>query len=416
MENLSLDAALVWRVFYGGEVSRGSLAKEFGVSLATVSRVADRLRRSGLIQESPVRVSPRGRPQAVLQVNRNLGLVLGIELDRDRVSAAVADMAGALLGYASVAHDLRQSYQTALWVTERVVREALAQASLDLSRICRVGVGHTGVLDYASGVVVSWDGSRQWLGVPLAEDLERRLGRPVTLDDRARAIALAQLRQHPEYAAFRDILHVHVGTGIGAAFFHDQRLMRGATWAAGELGHLVVHPEGPRCRCGNRGCVEAFASIEAIIARARQAWATHPVSLLHRLAPEPGQIQLETVITAARLGDSVTLEILNTAAEALGTGIANAVKLLNPSLIVISGRLLHLAGQFLAGPVRERIRHSCFEPEARKMAIRFADFRLELGAVGCGLLAVEAELAHRLRRPPARSPEAACRARLWAEA
>ncbi len=136
--------------------------------------------------------------------------------------------------------------------------------------ISRIGVGLGGTLDVENGVCVEWEGVPHWRRVNLLNALRETFDTDITLDDRARAVALAQHLLWPENRRHRSAIYVQIGTGIGAGIFVDGRMLRGATLAGGEIGHIVIDRNGPLCACGRRGCVEAFASLGATMARVRQ--------------------------------------------------------------------------------------------------------------------------------------------------
>jgi N-acetylglucosamine repressor len=394
---------IFWQVFYRRETSRAGLAEDLGVSLPTVSRTVHRLLEQRLLVEAGATLSARGRHPGVLRVNPDLAFLLGLEIDRDRVAAAVTDLGGNPLGYASASCDARQSFQATMLSCRQAASTALEAAGLALEKIGRVGVGHTGTLDLETGMCLSWDGAPQWRQVALRASLQSLFSRPVTLDDRARALALAQHWSAPEHWRHRNILYVHVGTGIGAGIFMEGALVRGATKGAGEIGHLVIDPDGPVCRCGNRGCVEAFASTEAVLRQAREAVRTGSSAALSALAlGRPEAVDLEMLLTAARRQDPAANQLLSRAAAALGTGIANAIQVLNPSLVVLCGRFAHLARELVLEPVCDAVRRLCLKNVAKQLEIRLGAYRPDLGAVGCALLAAEQEARALLRRNPTR--------------
>ncbi|MGC8794542.1 MAG: ROK family protein [Bryobacteraceae bacterium] len=396
----ALEEAVFWSVFYGREVSRTALVAEFGVSPPTISRAVRRLLGRGLLSEAGATISARGRHPGLLRVNPHLALLLGLEIDRDRVRAAVTDFAGTPLGHATAACDARGSLQAALVACRQTAAQALEAAGVSLERIAHIGVGHTGTLDLESGVCLGWDGSPQWSHVPLRDQLRNLFGnKELTLDDRARAVALAQHLNMPAPSRRHSVLYVHAGTGIGAAIFVNGSLMRGATQGAGEIGHLVIDPDGPPCRCGNRGCVEAFASAEAVLRRVQERVQRGDSPLLAALCGDgPATLTLESLLAAARRGDPVAVDSLKEAGQALGIGIANAVQILNPSQVVLCGRFAYLARDFLFEPVCEQVRRLCLKNVSKALEVRLGFYRPDLGPVGCALLAAEQEASRLLRR------------------
>jgi N-acetylglucosamine repressor len=391
----NLEESLFWEIFYRQQVVRSELAQLFNVSAATISRSAGVLLAKKLIVETGATSSSRGRRPTLLQVNPELAYFAGVEIDRDRITAVVTDMAGNLLGRSATAASSRHPVRRTLRDCRAAVRIAVADANRRSCRLARIGVGHTGTLDVENGLCLDWEGVPHWRRVNLRDALRETFDLEITLDDRARAVALAQHLLWPEHRRHRSAIYVQIGSGIGAGIFVNGRMLRGATLAGGELGHTVIDRNGPLCTCGKHGCVEAFASLGAVIRRVRQAFEKGARTVLRAQVKSPSQLTLAMIVSAARQGDALTGAALTEAGEALGIGISNAVQLLNPSLVVLTGKLTTVAGDFLLDAVTRTVRSQSFEAASRGLEIRLAPFRKDAGPVGCALLAsmdVAAEL------------------------
>lgn len=394
----NLEESLFWEIFYRHEVVRADLARLFNVSAATISRSVSVLLSKKLAIEMGVANPYRGRHPALLCINPLLAYVAGLELDRDRVIAVITDLSGRLLGRGAVTAAPQNSVEKTLKDCRKALETALNDAGLEIGRLARIGVGHTGTLDVKNGICLDWERMPHWRGVRLLEALRAEFQIEVTLDDRARAIALALHLLMPEYRVHRSAIYVQIGTGIGAGIFVNGRMLRGATLAGGELGHIVIDRNGPLCSCGKRGCVEAFASIRATISRVRQALDAGAKTSLRQANSAPVELTAEAIISAARHGDEVSRAALLETSEALATGIANAAQLFNPSLVVLAGKFANAAHEILLEAVSLAVRAQCFETVSRGLEIRVAPFRKDVAPVGCALLAsidVAAELLQR---------------------
>ena len=378
---------MFWEIFYRRQAVRSELAHLFDVSAATISRSAGVLLRKKLILETSAARAPRGRRPTLLEVNPTLAHVAGIEIDRDRIIAVVTDLAGNRLGRGSVAAGVRNPVSRMLEDCRKALRIALADAGRSSRRISRVGVGHTGTLDVENGVCLDWGGVPHWRRVNLREALRQSLGMDVTLDDRARAVALAQHLLWPENRRHRSAIYVQIGSGIGAGIFVNGRMLRGAALAGGEIGHIVIDRNGPLCACGRRGCVEAFASLGATMARVRQGCERGAKTSLRSVVKSSAQLTIELVVSAAAQGDPLACAALSEAGQALGIGISNAVQLLNPSLVVLAGRFAGAAPDFLLDVVTRTVESQCFETISGGLEIRVARFRKDVAPIGCALLA-----------------------------
>ncbi|HLJ14993.1 MAG TPA: ROK family protein [Bryobacteraceae bacterium] len=399
----NLEEALFWEILYRHEAVRSELTRLFDVSTATISRSVGVLLSKRLVIETGATSAYRGRRPNLLQINPQLAYVAGIEIDRDRITAVVTDMLGNLLGRGAVEASPQNSVAKMLRDCRSALKTAVADAGLPMAQLARIGVGHTGMLDVENGICLNWEAVPHWRRVNLIEGLREALGKDVTLDDRARAIALALHLLWPEHRRHRSAIYVQIGTGIGAGIFVNGRMLRGATQAGGEIGHMAIERNGPICACGRRGCLEAFASLGATVARVRRALEAGEKTSLRDMVGPSSALTAEIIACAARQGDVLAKAALNETGEALGIGIVNAVQLLNPSLVVLAGKFANAAREFLLEAVTRAIRRQCFENVSRVLEIRVAPLRKDVGPVGCALLAsvdVAASLLQRALFPP----------------
>ena len=221
-------------------------------------------------------------------------------------------------------------------------------------------------------------------GVPLMEELGGRTGLGVTVENDANAAAWGEFR----FGAGKDVedlILVTLGTGVGGGVISHGVLLRGARGTGGELGHITVHPAGPRCGCGNRGCLEALASGTAVARRAGEVAEERPDSALGRLAAERTPTA-EQVLSLAREGEATSLDVLREAGTWLGIGLADFVNIFDPEVIAIGGGL-SAVGDLILEPAREELRLRSFSPSRDLVEIREATLGVESGMVGAAALA-----------------------------
>ena len=221
-------------------------------------------------------------------------------------------------------------------------------------------------------------------GIPLKDELEPRIGVPLTVENDANAAAWGEFR----FGARRDVDHlvlVTLGTGVGGGVISHDVLLRGAQGSGGELGHVTIHATGPRCACGNRGCLEALASGTAISRRARELASEMPGSALGRLAVER-KILGEDVTKLAREGDELALSVLEEAGRWLGIGLAGFVNIFNPEVIAVGGGVM-AAGELILESTREEVRLRARPPSRDLVEIMEATLGPESGVLGAAALA-----------------------------
>ena len=266
--------------------------------------------------------------------------------------------------------------------------EAAAAAVFD-DEVAAIGVGLAGLIDARSGVLLSAP-NLSWRGLGVSARLGARFGLPVTVDNDATAAAWGESRLGASRGA-DDSLFVGVGTGIGGGIVAGGRLVRGAHGLAGEIGHIIVEPDGPVCGCGNRGCWEQVASGLAIARAGGRAVAEEPDSTIARIAGgDPRRATGELVTEAAREGDAAAVAIVTAVARRLGEGIAGLVNALDPDVVVVGGGVGE-AGDLLMGPLRESYLTTVEGADVRPdVPILPAELGNDAGAIGAALLAMEA--------------------------
>jgi glucokinase len=314
-------------------------------------------------------------------------LVIGIDLGGTKIAAALVDGAGEI-----VAQDYRdtRAREGRDKVVARVLHSARAvieESGVQASQIAGIGIGAPGPIDVASGAVVAPPNLPGWERVPLKQLIEDNLAITTYLENDANAAALGEHR----FGSGRGVDHliyVVVGTGVGGGLILDGRLYHGASGMAGEIGHIVVKPDGPICSCGRRGCLEALTSGPSIAREARQRMREGTPTLIAELAEgDESRVTAKLVAQAAERGDKVAKRVLAEAMHYLGLGMASLVHTLNPELIVFGGGVANL-GERMFGPVREAIAELAFPEAARAVRVAPAQLGENAGVLGAAAVAL----------------------------
>ncbi|MFK0104411.1 ROK family protein [Streptomyces sp. NPDC091217] len=308
-----------------GSLSRAAVASRIGLTRAAVSTLVDELVRWGLLEElGPERPNRVGRPGSALAVSAHGPAGIGAEVGVDHLAVCAVDLRGEVRARA-VRHGTNRGRDPQPVVEEltALVRRVVADAERDGLWPAGLAVAVPGLVDRDGHTVVHAP-NLDWHDTDLGALLPA--GLPLTVDNEANFGALAELWLGD--ATPRDFLHVSAEIGIGAAVVVDGQLLRGRRGFAGELGHVPVHPDGPRCACGGRGCLEQYAGEEAVLRAAGLESREDAVGLLAQQAGEDN----EGVRRA-----------LHDAGTALGIALTGAVNLLDPESVVLGGALAGLA-------------------------------------------------------------------------
>lgn len=314
-------------------------------------------------------------------------LTVGVDIGGTKVEATLVDTEGRVI--ASCRRDSGAHLEVAAIVSElaRCVDELREQAGG--REIGAAGMGVAGQIDPDSGVVLDSPNLR-WHMVPIRELVQEALGMPVTVTNDVRAVTWGEWKCGAGKGV-SDLLCVFVGTGIGGGVITGGRLLTGSTGVAGEVGHTVIDPNGPPCRCGSQGCLEAHAGGWAIGLRAQQAVEAEPEagSVLMALAQgDSSAITAAMVSQAAHADDTLALRLVAETGEALGAGVASLVNLFNPRLVILGGGVIEGLPE-LIGTVVEGVQARALPSHRAEVDVVGAKLGRYSGTVGAALMARE---------------------------
>lgn len=321
------------RVRAAGLIPRVQVAKELGVSPASVTTITSELIDSGLIEEVTTArdgESVRGRPAVALGVRASAHRVAGMKISDREHTAVIVDFAGKLIADDAVPR--RPGPMTVaelLEAVESLLDRVCAKAGLARADLSAVGLGVPGYVDSLEGMVL-WSSVLTDRNVPVAAEAARRLGLPVWVDNDANLVALAE-QWFGAGRGLSDFAVVTIEHGVGMGFVMNHRLYRGTHRVGMELGHSKVQLDGALCRCGQRGCLEAYVADYALAREAATA-----LNWGHKDGQSIG-VLLESLYDHAKAGNATARSIFRRAGRFLAVGLSNVVNLFDPALIILSG-------------------------------------------------------------------------------
>lgn len=315
--------------------SRAELARVSGLSPSTVTAVASSLISEGYLLEDQASVAagtaPVGRPATGLRVNERAGRVVGIKVASDHLAATVLDLAATPLAAVSVERAPIRDPEAVARQFADLVHRCLADARVERDSLLGLGIGVPGSVNPRTGLV-SGSPLTDWGDLDLVTILQDHLDLPVHIDNDVNTLTIAEQlfgsgRGHPDFVV------VTLGLGIGMGIVVNGNLHHGARGGAGELGHVQAVVDGPTCWCGRRGCLEAVASEPALVREALTV---------------TGRLIKAADLGAAAVGDPAVAAILERAGRLVGRAIANAITILDPSRVIVSGEGVRLGEPYLA--------------------------------------------------------------------
>ncbi len=360
-----------------GSLSRSELARVTGLSRTTIVSIVDELDGRGMIvdHDSPPRRSP-GRPTRLVRLHPSAGAALGISVEREELRVALMDLSLNVLARRSADYELDTPAETVLEIATALADETLADPSTRRGELVGVVLGLPSPIDPVTGDVNPWI-MADW-DAPAARDrLAAHLGAPVTLENDANLEALAEVALGAGRGR-HTVVYVKISWGIGGAIAIDGRLHRGTLGYAGELGHIKVRDDGPRCRCGRVGCLGRLASGHVL-----------------RDLLEPargGPVTLRDIVELSAAGDTGVRRLLSDAGRDLGAGLAGLCLALNPDALIVGGELGGTESPLLAG-MREGLDRRALPVTAEATAVLPAEMGRDGGALGGASLVVRSPAA-----------------------
>jgi predicted NBD/HSP70 family sugar kinase len=335
------NAAITQALRERGTLSQAELARLTGLGKATVSRAVSELQRAGVVVDVGRSLAPAGgasgRPAAALTLNPESGACIGVQLGLKSIRAVLADVSHTVLASRVAPLDWDYSPGQALDATARLVEEVQREARSDPDLLIGVGMAMPSPVHPDTGRVIRSSAIGTWAGLRVNEMFEDRLKRPVFVENESRCAALAELTWGAA-KGLSSLVYVKTEGGVSGAIISGGKLRRGVSGGAGEFGHITYDPNGPLCRCGNRGCFEVFLSDGALLKPMQSTYGE--------------TFDMQELIERARSGDKGSRRILVDAAEILARCLATACNVLNPQAIVLAGSLLP-AGDLVMKPLRE---------------------------------------------------------------
>ena len=312
--------------------------------------------------------------------------VIGVDLGGTKISAGAVSRDGSRI--AGVRSIETQAELGAEGVVDRiigciegVILDATHETGAARKDFIGIGLGAPGPLDRENGIVVVAP-NLGWRDFPLRDRVMARLGLPATLDNDANCATVGEWWLGAARGG-RNVVGITIGTGIGGGLIINGELYHGSSDVAGEIGHTTIDVNGRHCKCGNYGCLEAYASGPAIATRAREALVREDTTsvLPSMVGNHLDKITAETVYKAAKQGDVLANELVRDTARYLGAGIATLLNVVNPDVVVVAGGVT-AAGEALFGPLRTEVRRRAFRPAVEACRIVPAELTGTAGIVG----------------------------------
>jgi len=366
-------------------ISRARIAAISGLNKSTVSSLVDDLLRRGLIRESGMNSTGKGRPATLLEINPDAGCIIGVQLGVDFVAVALTDFIGKIQWRQTIGTNPSEAKDQILAQTLSLVTEAIDACTKQQGNLLGLGLSAPGTVDIEQGELI-FAPNLQWQNVPLQKIFSEHTGLKTFVDNDANAAAFAE-HLFGATCGVKDFIFVFVGVGIGGGLFLNGSLYRGKNGYAGEIGHSPIIADFPplTCHCGNRGCLETYSNQASILYRVQTRLDEKRGSIIPELTSEQNvPLSISIIKQAADLNDEIAILSFAEAGAALGQGFASLINIFNPGKIILGGPLAS-AGEYLLPSIEENmIRHSLneFGSQVQVLLSSFGTDASLIGAVG----------------------------------
>jgi glucokinase-like ROK family protein len=383
------ELLLLEATFWSSGGSRHGMAERLAFSKSKTNALIAGLVDQGILAEAGLQPSSGGRRAENLHLSGTLGVLLAIDVGATSLDIAVLKPDLQPIARHAEAADVRQGPGVVLARVRVLLREMLARCGVDARQVIGIGIGVPGPVNFQSGQLVNPPLMPAWDGFSIRDLLREDYAAPVFVDNDVNLMALGELWRLKR--SLSNFLVIKVGTGIGCGIVCHGEVYRGAAGSAGDVGHICVDLEGPRCHCGNVGCVEVMAAGPAITRMAMQAANEGESEVLAECLRRTGRIDATDVGHAGRAGDVAANGIIQKAASLLGQMLASVVNFFNPSHIFIGGGITQVGPLFLAA-VRQSVYQRSLALSTRHLEIQYTPLGAQAGVTGAGVLAMQEAL------------------------
>ena len=393
VDKLSFDEITVLQtIFWSVGVSRYDISHRLAYSKSKTNSLVASLLDMGLLNEMGLQNSNGGRRAETLQISSGLGVLLCLDLGATSLDLAVMNPDLTVLAQHAEQLDVRSGPGNVMARVRLLMRQLLAQCGATSKQVIGIGMGVPGPVDFESGQLVNPPLMPNWDSFSIRDYLREEYSAPVFVDNDVNLMALGESWRLQR--SLQNFLVIKVGTGIGCGIVCHGEVYRGANGSAGDVGHICVDTAGPRCHCGNLGCVETMAAGPAITRMATEAAVTGESAQLAACLAEKGEITPEDVGQASRNGDADANRIIQHTGSLIGQMLASVVNFFNPSHVFIGGGITRIGPLFLAS-VRQSVYQRSLALSTRHLEIQYTPLAEQAGLVGAGVLAMQETLKKR---------------------
>ena len=375
---------IIKHLYFSGQLSCAELSQLTDKSLPLTTKVLNELIEEGSVQELGYALSTGGRRPQMYSLKSDLMYVVAVAMDQLITRMAIVDMRNNLIGQVEKVELTLNNNPKAAEELRKNILKFIDKSSIPKSKIAGIGIGMPGFIDVIKGINHSFlkisEGS-------IVSYIESEVGLPVLIDNDSSLIALAELRLG-EARNRQNVMVINISWGVGLGMILNGELFRGYNGFAGEFSHIPLFTNNKMCSCGKSGCLETETSLLVVAEKAVEGLRKGKVSRLKNLVLENIEETAAAIMDAADKGDKFAVELFSEAGYNIGRGVAILIHLLNPELIVLSGRGAGVGKLWLA-PIQQAINEHCIPKIAENTEIKISSLGFQAELIGAAALVME---------------------------
>lgn len=362
-------------------ISRAQIAELTGLTKGTVSTIVNDLMKDHLVYEIGPGRSSGGRRPVMLMFNKVAGYAVGVDLGVNYLLTVLTDLQGNIV-HEQITPYQDLTYEEILSLLKKDLRTVIDQAPSSTYGIIGIGIGIPGIVGNDGTILFA--PNLGWKDVDLKGVIHNEFQVPVWIDNEANTGALGEKLYGAGQEA-SNLVYVSVGIGIGTGIVLNGELYKGISGFSGEIGHTTIEVNGKKCRCGNKGCWELYASEHALMQQAKF------LSIFR--GGDDREINLETLIRLADEGHTEVINLFNQVGEYLGVGTMNLILSFNPELVIIGNRLSK-AQPWIVNPIKKVLNNRLMPYHREKLRVEFSSLGVYSSALGASSLAISNFFSH----------------------
>jgi predicted NBD/HSP70 family sugar kinase len=384
-KKLLFKRKIMRQIYFSGTLSCAELSWKIKKSLPLTTKLVNELIDDGYVLETGYAPSTGGRRPAMYSLKADVLYIVSVALDQFVARITIMDLHNKFVTPIEKFELPLQQNPEALSILADKIRQVIEASGISKEKIAGIGIGMPGFVDFKKGVNYSFLKTRA--GQSINEYITDKLGIPAFIDNDSSLIALAELRFGAAIGK-KNAMVINIGWGVGLGLVLNAELFRGHSGFAGEFSHIPLFANGKMCSCGKTGCLETETSLLVIIEKTNEGLKTGKVSKLRSSQLEHYEQASEALVTAVQDGDRFAVELFSAAGYNIGRGVAILIHLLNPEVIILSGRG-SMAGKIWQAPIQQALNEHCIPRLAANTGIEISTLGYNAELIGAAALVME---------------------------